>query len=352
MKNVKEDYIQRYLYDVVRKLPEAQRKDIEKELRSLIEDMLEERCGEQEDEEKVVKEILEELGDPAKLAARYRDSKCLIGGEYYSMYCTVVKIVLICTGAGILISNLFSAFVQIVSQEDLVSFMNMEAFQIVQNDMFQILLLPFALIEAFGMVTLIFAIMEKKQVKLTMEETKWNIEKLPTLPVKKAVISRSDSICGIVFGILAVILFTYAPQFMGFWYRKEGEMVSVPFFNLKEWGHILPLFLVCFFLGILTDFVKLFAGRYTRKVMWISTAAHLLCMAVTCVLFKGCQVLNPEFISGIQQITGQEFNANQNLLRHWSEPLLTNIILGVILLVNLLEIGNVIYHTIRYADRK
>lgn len=39
------ELIDRYIYAVTKKLPQKQREDIEKELRTLIDDMLEERCA-------------------------------------------------------------------------------------------------------------------------------------------------------------------------------------------------------------------------------------------------------------------------------------------------------------------
>ncbi|ECH9276498.1 hypothetical protein YV30_23930, partial [Salmonella enterica subsp. enterica] len=62
------DLIELYVYEVTRRLPERNREDIALELRSTIEDMLPEDYGEAE-----VKEALAKLGDPAMLAAQYRD---------------------------------------------------------------------------------------------------------------------------------------------------------------------------------------------------------------------------------------------------------------------------------------
>ena len=39
------DLIERYLYAITRHLPSAQRSDVAEELRTLISDMLDERCG-------------------------------------------------------------------------------------------------------------------------------------------------------------------------------------------------------------------------------------------------------------------------------------------------------------------
>ena len=61
-----QDIIDRYIYDVVRRLPPNQRQDIERELRSLIEDMLESGP-----ENRNVEDVLKELGNPLDLARQY-----------------------------------------------------------------------------------------------------------------------------------------------------------------------------------------------------------------------------------------------------------------------------------------
>ncbi|MBQ9123009.1 MAG: hypothetical protein IJY10_05890 [Lachnospiraceae bacterium] len=110
---MKNELIERYVYDVVRRLPEKQRQDIKEELITLIEDMLEERLDNGRSEKENIEAVLRELGSPATLADKYRgDSGCLISGEYYSVYIQVLKIVIICVAVGMLIAACFSFFVK------------------------------------------------------------------------------------------------------------------------------------------------------------------------------------------------------------------------------------------------
>lgn len=62
------ELIERYLYAVTKQLPAKSRRDIERELRSLIGDMLEERCGEIAPTERDIRVVLTELGTPTELA--------------------------------------------------------------------------------------------------------------------------------------------------------------------------------------------------------------------------------------------------------------------------------------------
>ncbi len=176
--------IERYLYDVVRRLPEKQRKDIEEELRTLIEDMLEERQKDRGTEE--VKAVLSELGEPAKLAMKYRGEEAhLIGGEYYPIYCQILKLVLICVGVGVAISAVVHLVVQLPAQG---GGMNGVVNSVVDG-FISLGSLPEALLSAFGLVTLVFFVMERNQVKLQKKEP-WSLEKLTQIPSAKAVIPK------------------------------------------------------------------------------------------------------------------------------------------------------------------
>ena len=66
------ELIDRYVYAVVKRLPATQRADIEKELRSLIEDMTAETVAAGQPEKSAVDSVLRQLGHPALLAAQYR----------------------------------------------------------------------------------------------------------------------------------------------------------------------------------------------------------------------------------------------------------------------------------------
>lgn len=88
--------IDRYVASVGRHLPEKDRADIEAEIRSMIEDTLEERghnAGSAD--ETVIVETLEELGDPRLLAFQYAPPRhYLIGPDWYEGYIKVLQRVL------------------------------------------------------------------------------------------------------------------------------------------------------------------------------------------------------------------------------------------------------------------
>ena len=80
----------RYVWGVLRAVPEAQRPDLEPEIRALIADALDARSGRPAAEEAPAaaeRAVLAELGDPEVLAARYTDrSLFLIGPAYFLVW--------------------------------------------------------------------------------------------------------------------------------------------------------------------------------------------------------------------------------------------------------------------------
>jgi len=73
---------ERYLATALRGIPERQRADVDRELRSSIADAVEDRVVAGEDRVAAEKDVLEGLGNPARLAAEYDGRKLhLIGPE-------------------------------------------------------------------------------------------------------------------------------------------------------------------------------------------------------------------------------------------------------------------------------
>lgn len=69
--NRENDLRERYIYAATRGLPRARRADIEQELRTLIDDLLEERCAGREPTEKDLRVVLTDLGTPAEIREKY-----------------------------------------------------------------------------------------------------------------------------------------------------------------------------------------------------------------------------------------------------------------------------------------
>ena len=103
------DQIDRYIYQVSRFLTGKNKDDIEKEIRTLIDDMLDTRCQGRDVSKEDVAAVFAELGKPSELAAKYNDSKrYLIGPALFPIYSKVLVVVLGFVVAATLLSNILS----------------------------------------------------------------------------------------------------------------------------------------------------------------------------------------------------------------------------------------------------
>ncbi|SHN75142.1 permease prefix domain 1-containing protein [Cryptosporangium aurantiacum] len=81
------DLVDRYVFTVLRRVPERQRADIDRELRASIADAVDARVENGEPPEAATEATLLELGDPDRLADGYADRpRVLIGPELYDIW--------------------------------------------------------------------------------------------------------------------------------------------------------------------------------------------------------------------------------------------------------------------------
>lgn len=350
------DMIESYIYEVVKRVPQTIKEEIRMELQELIEDM----CCE---EGSNVEEVLQKLGDPAEFAKRYRDeNNYLIGPEYYDNYIWVLKLALV----GIGISAVVSALVQGIfgigdggSIGDITNFFVRffeELFATAINGVYSVV----------GIVTIIFAIMEWKRVKVDMKpKKKWTVEELsrnaasvkswtpgslPPIPDKRAVISRGDSVVSIVFISIFAVLLVFAPQLFGA-FRYDGNSVkSVScIFNLSEWKTLAPILLIWLLVGMTDEIIRLVTGYYCKVVMWSNVICNAIQIIGAVVLLKFLPFWNPDFAEQIREMAGVKEFAHGDLLRIWGSGIFDNIILAGICVISLIETGVTVYKTLRYA---
>lgn len=350
------DLMERYIYEVVRRLPREQREDITMELRELIGDMMEERGT--DGETCTMEQILEELGAPAEFARKYRDgASCMIGPEYYDNYIWVLKIVMITNLAVVLISSVIRGIFQNGMNPVLFGQWLCESF----GDMMM------NLVGAFGVVTLIFALLERKKIQLDIGSAhgKWKVKdlkdgmaspkvwtplQLPPIPDKRALISRGDCIVSIVFIIILCGVLALAPEFFGVIHFKDGQFTgSVSIFNLEKWNYILPVFLCSLIIGLLDEIVRLIHGYYCKVVMYCSLICNVVQLVLAIVLFKVMNIFNPDFREQLYTVFGEEFVQGVKTGVMWEPAVIENVALGIILLIACIEAGITVYKTLRYG---
>ncbi len=299
--------VERYVYDVTRRLPQYQKEDISRELHSLIDDMLEAQTVDVPTEQDLHK-VLVKLGEPKKLANQYREKKrYLIGPSYFDQYVMMLKIVLPCVFLGITVASFLN--VALVTSSDYTS-TAINYFASAFSALFQ----------GFVWVTIIFACIEynaEKNPAKNIPQAPWNPSDLPQIPSNEAIIRKSEPIVGIVFTILIIILFNFAPQLMGVFSTTNG-FSAVPIFDLQVLKISIPLFNLSFAVGAIREFFKLLYGRHSIKLAVIVLVLNVITVCLTVAVFSNGAIWNPNFVQSLSEGKITALPANFSLDIVWS----------------------------------
>lgn len=315
--------IERYIYAVTKHMDRKQREDVAQELRSLIDDMLMERCGEFTPTEKDIRVVLTELGTPQELYAKYDENadKCLIGQPYYSTYLFVMKIVLAAVVVGMTIS---CVILQLLEPQGWLA-MAANWIAMVYN----------SLLSAFAIVTLLFAFFYRKGIQLTEP---FNFDDLPPVPKKSQEISKWESIAGIVFCMIFVVLFVFMPEV--FVVMQDGVMVSLfdPQALRSSWVLVIA-FAVC---GITRETVQLMERRYNKKVLTAALVTNAISAVLAIIWLVGCNIMNQSFLANMKEIFAGENDIVYSMFSNFDL-----FFLGCILFALVLDTIDVMVKTLR-----
>jgi hypothetical protein len=277
---MKHELIARYIYAVVRHLPHKTRADVERELESLISDMLDARCGGVLPADKDVRVVLTELGTPGELAAQYSggERKALIGGAYYIVYVRVLKLVLPIVAAAAALGTLISVLTN-PGENPLVF-----TFRLIGQPIGGVIA---GAIQAFAVVTVIFACLEHFKADLGGSD----LSDLPMVPKTVERIKPYEPILGILFALAGSVVFLAFPQIIGFW--RDG--VWLPILDADAVRGFWPFIVLWAVLVIATESFKLIEGRYTKRLAAILVIANMILMGSTAVVFLSSHIVNPDF---------------------------------------------------------
>lgn len=280
------DLIERYVYAVTRHLPVKMRKDVETELKSLISDMLEERCGDAIPDERQMKAVLNELGTPTELAEKYSPDheKALISAPYYIKYKFIMKIVLLAAALGLTLTGVITFFTETgttwyVSGTRWVG------------------TLFTGLVMAFGIVTIIFAVLERKGIALDLDN---GLDNLPTVPQKQERISVWEPVGGILFTVVFTVVFLAYPQILGIHLGDSGEWT--PVFNISLLRSMWYVIIAMAVLGIGQEIYRIYVGRYTKKLALVTAVTNGLSAVLTYVFFRNQEIMNSQFLAEFQNL--------------------------------------------------
>jgi len=271
-----------YLNEIGQHLPNKNKDDILREIRSTLMDMVEDRNPNpaQEPDEAIVKEVLKEFGSPRNVAKQYGKHNYLIGPQLFPTYLQVLKIVLIIV-AGL---NLVGVIVTIISQPALET-STFEAILQVIGGLFS------SLFTAFGIVTLSFAGIERTTPEeWTFQlEQRWSPEDLKEQEDHEHVNITGLAI-EITLSLIFIVLLNFFLDRIGIYYLGESGWVSIPILN-ENFNQYLPWITAGAVLDIALNLYLIRKGFWDKLAPLFKVLINIFKIAVNFAILTGPAII-------------------------------------------------------------
>jgi hypothetical protein len=310
--------IDRYIAEVGRHLPEKNCSDIEAEIRSMVEDMLEERGQQAKSaDHSIIAETLEQLGDPKLLASRYAPPRrYLIGPGWYEVYIQTLQRVLY------IVLPIFAAVTFILTlAKDPLDFINAVGNAV--SGAFNVGL------QICFWNTVVFVLLERSDAITSeaLERTPktWTIAQLPMMPHKRQ-ISIGEALTDIVMELF-VLLWIVLPPVQSW---LQGDTEFVPFFHPDLWTLWFPMFCVLLVLSLIHDVFKLKIGNWTPALTATNVILGLLSIIFIVALVTTQEVINPAFLATLDSTQVSELR-NVATWSTWTVNITAAILIGIFL---------------------
>lgn len=329
------NHIDRYIYAVVKYLPEKDRAEIAEELRANIYDML----GADHSEENIVR-TLEEMGSPFRLALSYMGTEqYLIGPKVYHLYLEVLKIVALAA----VIVGVLTFTLELITEVGSIRTIGGVVELIVGGfaTVFNVL------VGFLFWVTVVFVIIERTD---SADEMIHSLDKpfrvsslkdIPNLERKK--ISKVEMVMSLIFTIVFLYLFVYRNELIAVYTQNETIRILNP--DIIARYRFLLLFSGAF--SILVSILKLIYGRWNELLGVLSSVDALVNLGVMILILTNERLFTTEFLGFIEGIW-DNIGISLDMNMQWA----VRGFLAVVLITTLIEIGTSLYYGFRKVNTK
>ncbi|WP_278313169.1 permease prefix domain 1-containing protein [Lolliginicoccus levis] len=276
---------ERYVWDVVRRLPEKQRGDIAAELTVAITDMVDARTDAGQPHADAERAALVELGEPRALAGKYRDRpQYLIGPELFPDYVRLLQ--LLATIVLPVIAIVIVA-VKLVEDEPIAGVLGSAIGVTIE-----------VAVQLVFWVTLVFAIIERSGGQEdVLEHEDWDPDSLPAT-TGTTTISRGETVAGMAFILIAI-------GFL-FWQHLRSPVSTlddarVPMLDPELWNGWMQVIIAILVLSLAIEIAKYVRGQWNYPIAIANTAANVAFLAVIGWLASAEKLINPELLVTIAE---------------------------------------------------
>lgn len=333
------DLIERYIHEVGRHLPRSQRTDVQAELRSLLQDMVEDQAQtkvEKADEDIVVG-VLQEFGHPEKVAASYQSRpQYLIGPNLFPIFKLVLTIATVGFCAVMLASVVLSARRSDAFLMDVTRALVQAIPGIIEG-----------LFSAFGSIVIVFVILERiiPEEEFAQDDPQtWDPRKLPAADHAQE-LDRADLIGGVVFSVIFLMLLNVFPQWFKLIVFSNDELVKAPLLSANFYDNLLAWVNLLLLVSLGVDLYKLRLGWRTQASRIMDIVVALLTVVVlTLLVTRGPVFALDPALANATSLSPERFAFLSHLLESGLLP--------IILILQLFSAGKQLYELWRVSNPK
>lgn len=275
--------LDKYIIEIGKKLPSKKRIDLQTEIRSTTEDMLEDRSrtAKRPINDEMIKGVLIEYGSPAKVAAAYHPTRYLIDPQLYPFFTMVVKIVLTVLFAVTFAGFAFQFFTHNTGGAPFLASLGEFALQCLSGAT-----------SALGSIVIVFLILERVLPTSEFDDSKesWDPSDLEDEPDPYEV-KRGEMIFEILFTVLGLVFINLYPQIFRSSMTAGGVWIFFPPLS-GAFLHYLPWINLLAVLGLVLDVFLLRQGSWHT----LSRLAGLV-HDVSGILLAGLMLAGPSLIN-------------------------------------------------------
>ena len=284
-----QELINRYVHAVGEQLPRRIREDVKAELRSLLDEMLEDRArpSQRAPDMELAAVVLREFGEPDEVAARYRPPGHLIGPELYPTFVLVARI-----GLAVLIGlgGLLLALALWRSEAPLAELGRMlweVAIQIAGLALMNL-----------GLLVLVFAGLERWGARhpSASAPAAWNPLDLPAVEDPDQV-ERGSLITTLCFNVGLIVLCNFFPNLIAVFFVHDGVWGRWPLLAPEFQTNLLPWFTAAWALEAALNLAVLWQRRWVPVARWAEFGLSILSIIVLLRALMGGQILVPAILT-------------------------------------------------------
>lgn len=339
------ELIERYVYDVVRRIPEKEREEVGRELTANILDMLSNPGDENE-----VRAVLGGLGPPSKLAGQYRQSpNHLISPAIYDDYVRTLKWVAPLVGCVMLVIGAVLGAIEAIGDGsgDIAGLLTGIISSAISTGVSGVF-------HAIFWTTVGFAIADRTGAKSGSRDPEWTVDQLPIpAPDDKSRIPLSDCVADIVvtlvFAIVALFICVGAiPN--DYIILKVGDAVVYHLFTDSFLAACVPAIVVCSLLGVFENVIKIYFRRWTPAVCASVILSNVASIGYLMYLVTHHEIFSFEFIAFVEAQEWGQFDIMRSMGNSADNPIVL-VIVAIAAICALIDCGVTIYRTIKATSK-